>query len=525
MQPRSTLFGDRPRIVLHPMFLAAAYVLSLALPNEIRAEEMVRPLAVAIAAALALVLLGWVVFRNRWDGALAATILILLAVSLVPLLRAWSFLSGTLGATAGMAVLGTVLVAILGGVAIMVRRAQRLGRPAPRPAPGLLNIFSTALIGVMLIPGVAAVPAAMTRSDQPIIPEEAADPQTALPDIVMIMLDGYPRADVLERRFGIENDPFLDALRERGLDVGEASLSNYFFTSTTLASMFQMRYLDEVDALHPLIGTDGAHRGALRDAAIRSPAIALLRAAGYEILTAPSGWLHTSLAPAADRVLEHGELTDLERTLMERTWLLDLVDLVWPYAATESQRSRIVHAFDDLEAFGQGQPDGPRFFFAHIPAPHLPVVLDERGSTRHLPSRAFEATSPDAMGLTRSEYVAAWAEQLTYVNQRVLDVVDGLKAAAEPPVIVVFSDHGYGYEARDDDLQSRFGNLMAAYTPGADGLLADAPTPVNLLPLLFNAYVGTDLPLSPDRYFTGPADDRPLLITEVDDPERVPADS
>ena len=524
MQPGSTLFGERPRIVLHPMFLAAAYVLSLALPNEIRVEEMVRPLAVAIAAALALFLLGWAVFRNRWDGALSATVLILLAVSLVPLLRTWSFLSGTLGATAGMAVLGTVLVATLGGIAITVRRAQRLGQPAPRPAPGLLNIFSTALIGVMLIPGVAALPAAMTRSDQPIVPE-AAEPQSALPDIVIIMLDGYPRADVLERRFGIENDPFLDGLRERGLDVGEASLSNYFFTSTTLASMFQMRYLDEVDALRPLIGTDGAHRGALRDAAIRSPAVALVRAAGYEILTAPSGWLHTSLAPAADRVLEHGELTDLERTLIERTWLLDLVDLVLPYAATEAQRSRIVHAFDDLEAFGAGQGQRPRFLLAHIPAPHLPVVLDERGNTRPLPSRAFEATSPDAMGLTRSEYVAAWAEQLTYVNRRVLDVVDALQAAAEPPVIVVFSDHGYGYEAHDDDLQSRFGNLLAAYTPGADGLMADAPTPVNLLPLLFNAYLGTDLPLSPDRYFIGPADDRPLLITEVDDPERVPADS
>jgi hypothetical protein len=292
-----------------------------------------------------------------------------------------------------------------------------------------------------------------------------------------------------------------------------------------MASMLHMRYLEDVDGIAPLIGVDGAHRRALRDVTNQSPALSLLQLTGYEVITTPSGWLHTSLAAAADRVLDHGEMTDLERTLIERTWLLDLVDAVWPSAASDSQRSRIVNAFDDLEAFARDRREGPAFFLAHIPAPHLPLVLDAEGNTRRLPSRAFEATSQAGMGLTREEYVAAWTDELSYLNHRVLGVVDALLAAPEPPVIVLFADHGYAYEPNDDDLQSRFATLFAAYTPGADGLLGDAPTPVNLLPILFNAYLGTDLPLSPDRYFIGPADDRPLLITEVDDPERVPADS
>ncbi len=44
----------------------------------------------------------------------------------------------------------------------------------------------------------------------------------------------------------------------------------------------------------------------------------------------------------------------------------------------------------------------------------------------------------------------------------------------------------------------RTGNLFAAFTPGHDDLFGDAPTLVNTMPTLFNAYFGTTLPLSPD---------------------------
>ena len=199
---------------------------------------------------------------------------------------------------------------------------------------------------------------------------------------------------------------------------------------------------------------------------------------------------------------------------------MDAVDVVWPAAMTHSQRNRIVRAFDDLETFAGAQRDSPAFFFAHIPAPHLPLVVDADGEPRSLPSRSFEAP-PAAM--TRAEYVAAWSEELTYVNRRVLEVVDALQSAPTQPVIVVMSDHGYGHEPHPDDVQALFANLFAAHTPEANGLLADAPTPVNLLPILFNRYLGTDLSLSPDRYFIAPGDDHPLLLTEVNDPERIPA--
>ena len=63
--------------------------------------------------------------------------------------------------------------------------------------------------------------------------------------------------------------------------------------------------------------------------------------------------------------------------------------------------------------------------------------------------------------------------------------------------MVVLSDHGvYG----DDELD-RFRNLIIARTPGHPGLLGDAPTPINVLPRILNAYLGTGLNELPDTLF------------------------
>jgi hypothetical protein len=329
--------------------------------------------------------------------------------------------------------------------------------------------------------------------------------------------------DVLERRLGIDNSDFLADLSQRGFDVADQSHSNYVFTALTLASLFQMRYVDEIDDIRPLIGTNRPYHALLRDATTDGRAFAALRSAGYEIVTAPPGWGHVSLAAASDRILDSGEMTDLERSLLEQTWLLDLVTLVKPDALTGQLRDRLVHAFDHLDAFASEERDSPAFLFLHVPGPHLPLVVDAQGNTLPLPARELGAVNPEALHMTRAEYSATWAGELAYLEKRVLHAVDSMQARDAPPVIVVMADHGYIQDVRADDIQSRFANLFAAFTPGAPGLLADAPTPVNLMPRLLNRYLRTEFAESPDRYFLSPGPLEPLMLTEVSDPEAAPA--
>ena len=53
------------------------------------------------------------------------------------------------------------------------------------------------------------------------------------PNIHMLVLDGYPRADVLAR-VNYDNGEFLHDLRDRGFDVYEDSHSNYDLTPFSL---------------------------------------------------------------------------------------------------------------------------------------------------------------------------------------------------------------------------------------------------------------------------------------------------
>jgi hypothetical protein len=336
---------------------------------------------------------------------------------------------------------------------------------------------------------------------------------------VILLLDGYPRADVLERRLGIDNTAFVAALDDRDFDVATGSYSNYVFTALTLASMFQMRYVDEIANVMPAIGSSGADHDLLRHAAITGEAWATLRDAGYDIVVGPPGWEHVSLTDVSDQVVNDGHITQLERSLLEQTWVLDVLTLVAPNAITGSMRARLTGAFDALEDFAGEHRIAPTFLFMHVPAPHPPLLLDASGGLLDVSPRSLSGNSAEAIGLSRSEYADRWQGELSYLNRRVIDAIDQLQAADPDPVIIVMADHGYTQEVRDSDPEARFATLFATYTPSAPGLLADAPTPVNLMPRLLNRYLGTDFPGRADRFFLSVSASDPLVMTELATPE------
>ena len=89
------------------------------------------------------------------------------------------------------------------------------------------------------------------------------------------------------------------------------------------------------------------------------------------------------------------------------------------------------------------------------------------------------------------------------INDLVLAAVDGIIAnAAEPPIIVLFADHGSASqvdwnattpdEAEPAQLLERTATLLATLTPGREDVLPDDTSPVNLFRYLFDAYWGTD---------------------------------
>jgi hypothetical protein len=508
-----------PRWVVHPTLIAAAFVLEVALANKVEPAGFARSLVIAILVGVGFTLVGWAVTRDRLIGGLIATTLVLLSISIIPFYFAWTWLRATFGPAVALAAFGIALFAAVSVPALQRMRARRGAALLRGPVTSVLNQFAMFLVVVILafhvapdLPGAAAD---ALRGRQQV----SVTPTPELPDIYVILLDGYPRADVLERRFGIDNSSFLDELGKLGFDVGTDNHSNYVFTQLTLASIFQMRHLEDVPELAPLIGQPGGHVNELRNALIDSPGFAALRAGGYGITVTQPGYEHVALRGAADRVLEHGEMNDLERDVLKRTWLLDPLGALMPIFFTGSPRDRIIHAFDDLAQLASEPHTQPMFTWVHVPAPHLPLVLDAEGQALRLDPRRFDASDAAGFGMTDARFARAYGDELTYLNGRVLEAVRALVASTvrPDPVIVIMSDHGYATDKAD--VQARLSNLFAAYTPAAPGLLADPPTPVNLMATLFNRFLGTHYPMSTDRYFLSPSIPQLLELTEVPNPD------
>ena len=199
-----------------------------------------------------------------------------------------------------------------------------------------------------------------------------------------------------------------------------------------------------------------------------------------------------------------GQLNEFEISLLTSTFAGDVVATLAPDLASSQLRDRILFNLDVLGDIAAARDRPPVLVFAHVPAPHEPVVFGADGSAVTVPlSDSFFADSPAERGEDPAEYLDRYRAQLPYLNQRILAAVDAILANAErPPVIVLFADHGSASavdwnattpdEADPARVLERTGTLFATLTPDREGVFADDTSPVDIFRQLFDAYLGTE---------------------------------
>ena len=492
--------------------MVGAFVLNAWVAAAVSPYAAVRTLVVAVAAVSALVLVLGLISGRRWQS--AGLIVAGIAVAISGFHVDIASVGGRIGGWTGLVWIGAVVALI----AVVLRFLWRFVR-----SPGglermtrLLNQGAAILLAVVLLTGwadgaisaaVDEIAAANARGTLASAREPVA---ASSPDIYVILLDGYPRADTLLDRYNLDNSTFLDRLEGLGFEVADASRTNYMFTQLVLLSMLHMKHADAVELDGPTDTVAHINR-TVRAAINESPAIDLLHEHGYSI-TASSPGYESVVLRQADTFLDSGGVNEFERHLLRRTLLIDIIGFLAPSWLPNEHRNRVHSNFRDLRMVARSESDHPRFTFVHVASPHAPNVFRTDGSPIPVSNpRALYGDTPELMGISRSEFAAQVRGQVTYLNSITLAAVEEvLQVSAEPPVIVVMSDHGtrmdvtYG-DPSDPDLGERMGNLFAAYTPGRDGLFGEGITPVNVLPIIFNTYLGTHLACQPDHAFaTGP---------------------
>ncbi len=371
----------------------------------------------------------------------------------------------------------------------------------------LSRILNATMLVLIAIPVVQIAAFELGRSNTPPGTVAGITPATTgqavssqpLPDIYYIILDGYPRQDMLLQYHDFDNSAFSRDLEALGFYVAPCSQSNYAMTTLSLLSSLNMDYLE---GLAENIGDIN-----VTDSIFQSETLIRLQGLGYQTVSFESGVWFTEFRqadtfisqdkPILTSFFDLSHLSAFE-VLFVRTTILRVVEeskTAWLDTLFENPRreiyDRLMFEFDQLE--GAAALPGPKFVFVHIMAPHSTGLI-------------FDAEGAFAV----SEIVdPALGNELLYINQRIVAAAEAILAGSTtPPIIIIQSDHGL-------DPENRMANLSAFYFPaGGTQVLYPTITPVNIFRLVFNTYLGGQFPLLPDVSYYSTYED-PYIFNEV----------
>jgi Sulfatase len=445
--------------------------------------------AAAVAVLLWLALTSFV--HDRLRAALAVTFSMLAFMSHLSLLR----LTLSIGAVRFVPL---VYLGILIAAAAIVRSS--------RPAIVLTVFTNRALLATVLLLTIPIVWGEAARARTVVEPLwTLANVRSAQrPDVYVLILDGYARADVLREVYGFDN-PLIDRLRTGGFFVAERATANYAQTALSLASAFNLDYLPQLG--HP-VGAQSDSRRGLGDLIQDNRFFKAFEDAGYDIRA--YGSEYTMLRPGAGsyRRRAPGHLDEFGYSMLEATALPSLFEAVGlprGWLPLRLHRHHLRWTLADLAASAPTENDPPRLVLAHLLAPHPPFAVDAEGGIRDtkVPALLHDGSMWRAIAQQSGEsYKAGYVDGMRYLNDRIEPVARALaNRPFRPAIILIHSDHGPGLELEwerpaETNMRERMGVLLAVrYPEGRDPGIDERATLVNVYRSVLNRALGVQLPL------------------------------
>jgi hypothetical protein len=330
-----------------------------------------------------------------------------------------------------------------------------------------------------------------------------------IPNIYYIILDGYGRQDILKDYLDYDNTRFVHFLESRGFYVSPQSRSNYGHTMLSLSSSLNMRYIPELDG--------HADQQVQTTQLIRYNTVSnYLKNKGYRIIHFNSGWIVTAENALAEITFDSSKMDEFDSTLLFNAVPRFIVDKL----VTNHERATILYNLAKLSEVPKIH--GAKFVFAHFICPHPPFVFNRTGQ---MPKRNVLFRVQESKWQPKSHYL----DQMAYMTDCIEKVIDRiLKDSANPPVIILQSDHGPACDGIQNDpsyLQVRERTtILNAYfvPPQTRRQLYKTITPVNTFRILFNTLFGAHFARLPDRTFYSGQGLPPFTFSDMTDMSRLP---
>lgn len=492
----------------HPFLLALYSIVAFYAHNigEIAPQEMLPLAGIVMGGALALFAACWLLWRDARKAGLAVTALLLVILFYGHFTQAFGDL---LQIKVKQKIVFPIVMLLLGGVTLLLMRRER------RLLSATL-VLNWTVAALLLLPVISIASHAMVTANANVNAKSEHEPMLQLdqrarkPNVFFFIMDRYAASRTLQKQYSFDNSAFEEFLRSKGFYVATDSRANYIRTALSLASMFDMRHLNQ---LAQQGGSGSANwQPTYRMLNGEHRVLKAFRKLGYRYVHMGSWWEPTRYHVLADEnynVTDSANLfsaSEVVTAFSGGTILRVVQQVLLPNLGSDrwaDQCKRIPYQFAKLKEIAQRTE--PTFVFAHILLPHFPYLFDASGRCM---SRE-ESLSRSR----RDNYVG----QVEYANKVLSDMVDTLLARAEKPIIIIQADEGpfparYPDEndidwqkATQADLQEKFRILNAMYLPGVDtSKLYNSMTSVNTFRLVFSEFFGAQLPPLEDRSFAFP---------------------
>ena len=476
-------------LLLFAIYPAIAFLASNA--GQVDPRAMTRPLLFSLVLSLLVLLLLRAILRD-WSKAAAGATMVLLVILSYGHIYAALKEAGLSGETVvrHRYLAPVTLVALAAGI-VLLARAHLSGS-----AVATLNLVAAiALAGPILQLAGYYWPQLVAAGHATAPAQECTLSVVGdTPDVYLIILDAYERDDVLLEMHGYDNSWFLEALEARGFYIARGSLSNYRHTELSLAATLNSTYIQDFPERFSTIPN---HQWEIVQRINHNSLRNELECLDYSTVAFESGVFWTEWTDAdyfiqrgsggLDDIRSLGRLSRSDVVFLDTTLVRVAFDAMRQELGSngrprldvnEEYRDRIQFVFSQLGDVASLPP--PKLVFVHILSPHPPFVFGPNGEL--ISEGDFETENGEARTLR------LYADQVNYLNQRVLEAVDGILSRSRvPPVIVIMGDHGWADRNSEDKLSI----LNAYHLPGVgNAALYPTITPVNTFRVILDAYFG-----------------------------------
>lgn len=372
-------------------------------------------------------------------------------------------------------------------------------------SPYYLNLFLNFLLIIYL--GIEAWKFTRLLNEEPKPTSQASIPlvtdssSSQRPNIYYLLFDCYPGSGYQRDMLGIDSNDLDKFLSEKGFYVVNESKSNYHMTSFSMASLFNMEYLDwlnGVEKLRPYHYNNTVHlvKNAkafqwlsqygyeLNNLSIfdmpGKPSIKreqFLSTTGREIILYNTFFkcLYRDVFPEVFPSVKSGRINDIRSTRKEQL------------QAFREYNEVILDSLKSLSTFGGNRP---QFVYAHLELPHFPYFYDSTGR---------EYADDLVFGKEIITNKHRFKNYIGYTNQQIMALLNSLLSRSNGrDIIILQSDHGIN-DLNVTRKQDAFRNYTAIYYPDRDyRMLYGGMSNVNGFRILFNKYFGQQLPLLKD---------------------------